>query len=306
MKHYLDHMLPIYHALPPEIQGEIRPRTFEPVPGRVALVASWQDLEPLRGHHPYIYVEHGAGQAYTGDEKSALQPGYSGSGGYRHHGCLGFICPSQTVADRWTTAPTAVVGCPKMDAYLNNRCEPIPKTVCFVWHWDSKISQEASSAWPHYRDQLPTIVNSFEEQGWTVWMHPHPKWDGALNQLITDTGARLVANPADVLTGAAMMVADNTSLAYEFALLDKPVFFLNAPWYRRDVHHGLRFWSEIPGITIDEPTELLDVQLDHAHEMMHTPVWRNIRNQVNERVYAYRDGTSSQRAAEFVATLLAR
>ena len=132
-----------------------------PAGGRVALVAGWPDVAALRGRAKMIYVEHGAGQTYAGDEKSAHWSHYSASGGYRHTGVIGFISPSETVAARWKTAPAAAVGCAKLDRlHLAPSLGP-GATVCFAWHWDADVCPEARWAFPHYADHLPTIVERF-------------------------------------------------------------------------------------------------------------------------------------------------
>lgn len=302
--HYQEHLLPIYEALPEDMRGEVRGRGEEPLPGHVGLVGAWSDLEPLRGHHDYIYVEHGAGQGYGGDEKSALQPGYSASGGYRHHGCLGFICPSQTVADRWTTAPAQAVGCPKLDQYFNYRQEPIPNSVCFGWHWDCRVSQEATSAWRHYESDIADIVGTWKDQGWRVFGHAHPRWEGGLNAKMDQAGMEVLPTGHSVLSSMSMLIMDNSSLIYEMAALDRPVMLLNAPWYRKEIDHGLRFWSELPGPTVEGPNELVQLSLDGTYRELTKAAWAFRRWDVTCRVYKYTDGLSSRRAAAFIGTLL--
>lgn len=303
-EHYRAHMLPIFRALPEEIRGEIRPRTFDPVPGNVGMVASWDDVEQIRENFSYFYVEHGAGQSYGGDEKTALQPGYSGSGGYRHWNCMGFICPSETVGARWTTAPSIAVGCPKMDYWLSDRPSADPNTVCFAWHWNSRISPEALSAFHHYSEALPEIVASFKRQGWRTFGHAHPKWEGEIDFEMHEAGLTLLSSADAVLGSMSMLIMDNSSLMYEMAALGRPVIALNAPWYRRDIEHGLRFWDLVPGDQIDEPQQLLDLDLKEFWLDANADVARSWRKSVTATVYKYTDGQSSQRAADFIAIVL--
>ena len=303
MPHYRAHMLPIFEKLPPEMQGTVHPfrtKPLPPQPGRVAMVASWQDVRFLRDVTPMIYVEHGAGQTYGGDPTTALQPGYSGSGGHRHHGVIGFIAPSQTVADRWVTAPSVAVGCPKLDQYHGTFPLSI-KSVCFAFHWDSGLAPETRSAFAHYQPTLPRIVDSFRSQGFGVYGHAHPKWDGALDDQMRAAGINAILdNDRSVFHTASILIVDNSSLGAEFMALGRPVIWLNAPWYRRDINHGGRFWNWTAGIpTINDPEALLAVRLANV-----TIESFAARERIADSVYAYRDGTSSERAAAFIVERL--
>lgn len=300
--HYLSHLLPIWAALPPHLQGTVHQlaepgQVVRPAFGRTALVAGWQDVAPLRDLTRMIYVEHGSGQTYAGREHD---PSYSGSGGARHRGVIGYICPSQMVADRFSKPATAV-GCPKLDRFIG-----IPKpvgstpTACFVWHWDCKMVQEASSVWPHYEPFFSAIVGSFREQGFRVVAHEHPKWRGQMAERMTRYGVDVLARDADVFIEADLMIVDNSSLAFEFMALGRPVVFMNAPWYRFEVNHGGRFWDwVIDHPMVDDPLELSGLDL---WEVV-IPDTEAI-NRTADLVYAYRDGSSSRRAARAVQDLI--
>ena len=305
--HYLEHLLPIWHALPDAMKGTDHPLVepgyvTRPPMGRVAMVAGWQDVAPLRGQCQMIYVEHGAGQQYV---DRLHDPSYSGSGGARHQGVIGYIAPSETVAARWSNAPAVAVGCPKMDHWLQ---QP-PKTplatpvVCFLWHWDCKVSQESRSAYAHYREALPLMADWFNDQGWAVAMHTHPKWRGTLDEELGRFFDFFTAD--EVFARADVLMFDNSSMGYEFASLGRPVVCLNAPWYRREVDHGLRFWEFAPGIEVHEPDELLAFNLwDLLNDTPTRQVNEFRRVKAVEHAYAFTDGKAAERAAAWIATLL--
>lgn len=306
--HYLKHMVPIWAALPEALRGNVHPlydqgAAQRPPMGRWALVAGWQDVAPLRGQCNMIYVEHGAGQTYV---DRPHDPSYSGSRGQRHRGVVGYIAPSRTVADRWDK-PAAAVGCPKMDEWLDKpkgQLSSTQPTVEFAWHWDCSLVPETRSAWPHYAPWFDEIARRFTDQGFNVFQHQHPKWRRD-EKAPTHTPWGICNSEEGIFRYGDILIVDNSSLAYEFALLGRPVICLNAPWYRRDVEHGLRFWSHVPGIQIDDPEELLSLNLwDLLNDTTQRGECLTQGARAVEHAYAYRDGSSSVRAAAFIASLM--
>ena len=235
----------------------------------------------------------------------AFDPSYSGSGGQRHHGVIGYICPSETVAARWRNAPAAAVGCPKLDLMAGLRAatdrSDDPPLVVFAWHWDCLLVPETRSALDHYVADLPALKERIEQQGWDVQHHFHPKWRGA-----PIDASNVLADEVSVFRWASLLVVDNSSLAYEAAALDIPVVLLNAPWYRRDVEHGLRFWEYPPGIQVDDPEHLMSLNLwDFVTPgTVHHRASEVLGKRAAEHAYTAVDGKASERAAAFITSLL--
>lgn len=307
MQHYAAHLLPIFNALPDDVKGRVWPvehPTPAPLPGRAALVASWQDVAQLSGRAPMVYVEHGAGQTYGGERASARAPGYSGSGGERHFGVIGFISPSQEVADRWTTAPSIAVGCPKLDDRLF-RFGADPWNVCFAWHWDgSAVSPEAGTAWYHYSVEMPAIVRAFQDQGLDVYGHAHPRWGGQLDPLLADAGMTVLHSDDEVFSTCGTLFVDNSSIGVEQMAFGGTTIWMNTPAYRRDVFHGGRFWDwtiDIP--EVDGPQDLIGLDAGTILAWNHDV---GARGRIVEQVYAYTDGSSAQRAANWIVDLIGR
>jgi hypothetical protein len=148
------------------------------------------------------------------------------------------------------------------------------------------------SAYTHYRTALPALAERY-----TLIGHGHPRAWARLERVWRKLGVEPVARFEEVCRRAALYVADNTSTLYEFASTGRPVVVLNAPWYRRSVEHGLRFWQASGvGVHANEPGQLLGA----VAVAMDDPGWqRELRERALRLVYANRRG-----AAELAAQAL--
>lgn len=316
--HFIDHIAPVWQALEPDERGvfvvqtralglhasqrhginaavnrAMPPLSSTAVAGRQphVLVASSGDAASL-GRRRAVLLEHGAGQTYGGDPRGARSHGYAGGD---DRGMVDvFLCPNEDVAAanraRWPGADSVVVGCPKLDRWHGWEPGPIDeRRVAVTFHWPCRLVPEAGSAWGHYREWFearprfaPVLVG-----------HAHPRHASVMSRWWPRVGARWVPNLDDVLAQALVLVADNTSAMFEAAAIGLPVVVLNAPWYRRDVSHGLRFWrwADI-GPQVDDPADLEQAVWGDAFH----PSYRVRRGQMTRAVFGDLDGRASQRA----------
>lgn len=307
-RHYLDHVRPVVDELGGRlfVSGSLERFAVGGRPGLPprgdrgpVLVASYRDEVTVRQHsgRPIVLIEHGAGQHYGGTHAAH-------AGGPDRDDVVLFLCPNETVAERnravYPNARIAVVGCPRLDPWhlgrrlFVNHALPI---VALAFHWDCLIVPEARTAFDHYAPALAGLATSFQGR---LLGHGHPRIMGKLAPLYAKAGIEVVWTFDEVLDVADLLLFDVTSAGYEFASTDRPVVALNAPRYRREVHHGLRFWDTIPGLTIDGPGELPDA-IEAA--LADPPELRELRDEANRRVYAARDGKAASRAAEAVLEL---
>ena len=146
-RQFIDHLAPIWHALPDHVRGSfivephlvdhahalgIQPVAQErplrvpayPPPrfdGPLALVASYGDVKVGRrlGYGPFAFIEHGCGQTYNGDPRRQPRSGSYAGGGDREDNEL-ILVPNQHSADAWRAAyPSAmveIVGSPRLEA----------------------------------------------------------------------------------------------------------------------------------------------------------------------------------------------
>jgi hypothetical protein len=73
-------------------------------------------------------------------------------------------------------------------------------------------------------------------------------------------GIRIVEKFYDVCDEADVYICDNSSTIFESAAIGKKVILLNSKKYRKDVEHGLRFWSKAGvGVQVDTADTLIDI-----------------------------------------------
>lgn len=253
--HHQAHLAPVA-----QLVGDWTPRRAGP--DSVALVASYGDLAYARrrGYRRIVLMQHGAGQSYGGDRRTAHHPAYPGGDDNDDVGL--FIVPNQHAADRWRerypAARVEVAGCPRL-AVLPRRAGSLgieaaavrEPTVAVSFHWNYHGIPEMRSAFDWYRGGLAELARQYHVIG-----HAHPKRRD-LAAWYPAHGIEYVADFDEVLRRADVYVCDNSSSMFEFATTGRPVVVLSAPWYRRGVQHGLRFWEASGvGVGCEQPAEL--------------------------------------------------
>jgi hypothetical protein len=216
-----------------------------------------------------------------------------------------FVAPGEHVARAWRDsyprAAVETVGSPRVDALaraVQDSGHDRSRTVAISFRWNCGLCPEARSALGHYESALPQIVADLAARDVQVLGHGHPRLWPRIARTWARLGVELVPDFADVAARAGIFVADNTSALYEFAALERPVVVLNAPWYRRDVEHGLRFWSHVPGIQVDNPADVVG-----AIEIADSPEARVLRQRAVDHVYAHR-GNAAARVADAIQEAL--
>lgn len=280
--HYMEHIAPIYKALPEEIQGglyvpfvqmagTLQSRGIDAVPtppdfdllarDSVMMIAGVTDLAAA-GNKRTVLVEHGAGQTYT-DTRSGS---YAGGKGRDKVGL--FLCPNDTVAEKnlfgYPHAAVETVGCPRLDELYAAREWTVKNpsgTIAISFHWDCRVSKESGTAFPYFQEQIINYVQWAQMCGIEVLGHGHPKAWPQYKAFWESVGVVPVEDWAEVAAQTDLLIVDNSSIVFEAAALDIPVVLLNSPKWRKDVEHGLRFWRDAivgPQIEAGEPINSVD------------------------------------------------
>ncbi len=285
--HYLDHVQPVADALPPGV-AVVRRFARDVTRDTPVLVASWKDYRAIhRLGVPVIFSEHGVGYTYQGNHHA-----YAGGPG-RDRVVL-FLNANRRVAARnkaaYPDAQHALTGSPRLDVLAAIPARPT--TVTFSWHWDCRVVPETRSAFPHYRRHLRELTGTFAG-------HAHPRAWASVQATYDRLGWAIQRTFEEVVEQARVYVCDTSSTIYELAALDVPVVVLNAPGYRRDVEHGLRFWQDIPGQQVNAPGEL-QAAIDRA--LTHDD-WADERARITAELYPHR-GQAAARAADAILSVL--
>ncbi len=293
LPHFVDHIRPIWNALPEEMRGTFHAgRGMRPPRSDVpTLVASSGDLRRARKlGRPVALMEHGAGQSYGGDLRAGRHPSYAG--GERRDAEL-FLHPGPHPAARdrarYPHAKVEIIGCPRLDSLPAREGDDWP-VVALSFHWDCRLVSEARSAFRFYRAALPELASAFRVIG-----HCHPRIAANLTPVYRAAGIEMVQSFEDVCRRADVYACDNSSTLFEFAATGRPVVVLNVPWYRRNVSHGLRFWeASRVGINVDHPDGLRDA-IDLA--LADPSCARRQREAALDLVYSYRTYATSRATA---------
>lgn len=227
----------------------------------MAFAASIGDIKVGRrlGYDRFVFIEHGAGQAYDGDPGDPYRhPSYSG--GDDRDDVILFLVPNEYSASRWRRAypdaPVRIVGSPHVGD-LPDRDPTLPgPVVALSFHWPAAVAPEGHTAMGYYSKALPDVAKT-----WRTIGHSHPKgdWPERAARIYRRMGIPVEPDFYEVCRIADVYVCDNSSTLFEFAATDRPVVVLNHPDYRRNVHHGLRFWEAAHvGVQVDHPKDLVD------------------------------------------------
>lgn len=325
-RQFIDHMAPVWRLLRPPYRGRFltdaslvehahakgiedaeaidadalrrssHPPKARPGAGPQAFVVSIGDTKIARrlGYRRFAFMEHGAGQAYIG-ERGTRGRHQSYSGGMDREDTELFMVPNAYSADLWRRAyPAArveIVGCPRLDDLPRREPGPGP-VVALSFHWPAYVAPEAGTALGHYFTAIGGLAKRFKVIG-----HAHPKgdWPVKMAQYYRRWGIEFVGDFDDVCRRADVYVCDNSSTIFEFAATGRPVVLLNAPQYRRDVEHGLRFWSAATvGIQVDHPAGLIQAVQDALSD----PIEQRVaRESALAQVYGLRTNGAQAAAA---------
>jgi hypothetical protein len=300
LSHHLDHVQAVWKHLPPSLKGELRTgrtRSDRGWPAEdLVLVAGYDDVEAAPSHR-LIYIEHGAGQSYGGDRRSAGHRSYSGS--THPERVVGYISPRVDVAESWGR-PAFAAGSPICDPYPLEVHNERP-LAAITFHWPARLCPEAGTALPYYADRLAEIVMALIRQGFEVVGHHHPR-ERRLNLMWPKIGVR-IASADEIRQRANLLIADNTSMLYEMCYLGRYVISLNSPEYRRDVNHGLRFWDAVPGLEIDTADQLIDTLYDVNFADPKYPMMTTDAKAAYDKIL--NDGRDGKRASTWVTSLAA-
>jgi hypothetical protein len=293
--HFADHLRPIWDALDPDERGSFTVgRDRPPKSSDLTVVASNVDLRRAEKYaRRLVRAAHGAGFGYI-----RLHPSYPGGPGWNRASLI--LCPNRFAAGRirpvYPDIPAPIVGTPKMDVLTRLPFDGDGTTIAISFHWDGRFVDEARSAFPHFRSALKDLRN-----GWRLLGHGHPRAWPMLGPWYKRLRIEAVRDFSEVVRRASVYVADSSSTLYEFAALGRPVVLMNAPWYRRDVHHGLRFWEHTDiGPHANEPEELRSVVETALRD---SPAWEAARRRATADIYPHL-GTSAERAVAEIRALL--
>jgi hypothetical protein len=300
--HFVDHLVPVWEALPPEARGtfwyrgsgEVRHvegmvRGSPPTSTNPTLTASASDLALARSRRrPAAIMEHGCGQSFGGDGRRE----HCSYAGGSHRDAQLFLHPGHHPAardrGRYPAARVEVVGCPKLDT-LPRKVRSGQPVIAVGFHWDCRVSPETRSGFAEFGRLVAALVPSFHVLG-----HGHPRIYDRLEPYYRKVGIEPVRSFEEVCARADLYLNDASSTLFEFAATGRPVVVLNSAHYRRSVNHGLRFWEAATVGVQTSPKPLSHAVLEALDD---SPAQQATREKALDLVYAHRSGAAERSAA---------
>ena len=278
-RQYLDHLPQVYKALPDYLQGlfhvsgellqklsmakgipKEKIRVFHlgkenPVltPGDDVMTVAIKDARLAKecgGPRKRIYMgEHGCGQTYN-----------SGNGSYAGGLDRGFLAlclvpgdiPYKKQIANYPNIPCVRIGCPKLDFFKGYKkpdkiLQLHEMTIGISFHYSCTVCPETGTAWPFFWNSVAKLIRDNPETQFLGHAHPRAMNGDVLTkwlQLQTECSNLKVTDDFNhILVKADLYIMDQSSTIFEFAALDKPVILMNSPHFRKNVHHGMRFWE---------------------------------------------------------------
>jgi len=304
--HFIDHMAPIYKRMdepgdffvPPNLEEylankgivptvmdakEVAPRGNNPL-----LVAGHGNLQTsyLQNHgRKLILMEHGPGITFPNN------PSYAGSVGWRRKADLTLAPNHFTYIKTQKAIPDMkqhIIGTPMLDPWachfgIPRGDVPDKPTVTISFHWDgSRVAPEAGNAFRHYKGLLPILA---KESGFNLIAHGHPRNLETMRKTYENLGIEVVPDFIEMMNRTDVLINDSSSIVYLFLVTGNPVILLNAPWFRKDVNFGLRFWDHTD---IGEQVEKTDQVLGAIERAINDPFacW-DARKRAVEEIFPY-------------------
>jgi glycosyltransferase involved in cell wall biosynthesis len=302
-KHYEDHSFLIWDNLPIKYKGK-RYDEISEIPSTGYLLVAGKVNEFTRNN--LILINHGAGQSYSPYNNCSY------AGGEGRDNVKLFLHPNDYATEldknKYINSSQVVVGCPKLDSWHQKvllgeikQREEIP-VIAISFHFDCYVCPETRSSWEYYKSVLPMLAYKNLTKEWKILGHGHPRAIKELSFYYQENGIEIVEDFNEVMERADLYIMDHMSTLYEFASTNRPVIVLNAPWYRREIEHGLRYWEYADvGINVNHPSELEKA----IHLALEDPLEQKMkRERAVAAVYKYRDGMATERAAKAIVDFI--
>ncbi len=345
------HLRPIWNALPEDVRGHWYTGApgDEPIFGdNPTLIAAGSALDLTCSERPVCLIEHGAGQSY----QDVLTSGYAGGRGRERVSLFICPNERVADLNRacYPTAEYAIVGCPALDwAYLwpsvirvGGVIDPVKlrdawrqrpvqnpgvtfhgegiqaardaysqvkrPTIGLAFHWECNLCPETRSAFTYYQSRLSQLSETYKVLG-----SGHPRARNELQAEYDSLSIETCWDPDDLIRRCDLICVDNSSVLYESAACGVPILALDAPGYRDEPRHGLRFYDQIPGLRLRaHPGQAPKCGLVHPYSgrenllsaveaaLVDDPMVRTQRELVSKSIYGDLDGGASGRAVDAI------